>query len=110
MILVGERFFSISYFASANLRELLPRPYFHIPLEQITGDDEMLDLVGSLVDTRYTQVAIPAFDRHFTSVAHTAVNLHHTINDTIGHVRAVQLRHACFMAVIESLIDLPGGM
>src|SRR6266568_9105537 len=70
----------------------------------------MLDFVGSLVDARHTEVAIPTLDGHLAGVAHTVVNLHDAINDTIGHIRAIQLRHTCLVTVIYSLVCLPGSM
>src|SRR5258708_17514487 len=70
----------------------------------------MLDFVSALVDARYTQVAVPAFNRHFAGVAHAAVNLHYAVYDAIGHIRPVELCHTCLVAVIQSLIDFPGGV
>src|SRR5260370_21102075 len=89
---------------------LLPRPNFHVSFEQIACNDEMLDFVSALVDARYTQVAVPAFNRHFAGVAHAAVNLHYAVYDAIGHIRPVELCHTCLVAVIQSLIDFPGGV
>src|SRR5260370_23831289 len=86
---------------------LLPGAYLHVALEQVAGEDEMLDLIRAFVDARYTQVAVPAFERHLAGIAHAALNLQHAVNDTIGHVRAVQFRHACLVAVIQPLVNFP---
>src|SRR5260370_29682492 len=89
---------------------LLPRPNFHVSLEQIACNDEMLDFVSALVDTRHAQVAVPAFNRHFAGVAHASVNLHYTVYDAIVHVRPVELCHTGLVAVIQSPSDFPGGL
>src|SRR5258708_19355960 len=70
----------------------------------------MLDFVSALVDARYTQVAVPAFNRHFAGVAHAAVNMYWCVEDGIGDIRTVEFCHTCRVAVIQSLIDFPGGV
>ena len=65
---------------------LLPHPNLHIALEQIPGDNKVLDLIRAFVDTGDAEVAVPAFDGHFAGVAHAAVNLHDAVDDAIGHV------------------------
>src|SRR5690242_17010924 len=64
---------------------------FHIPFNEVAGDDITLNLICSLEDTIQTHQAIPAFDWQFLGVAHTTVNLHDAINDTIGHGSTIQL-------------------
>ncbi len=47
-------YIALYWCTSANNQNLLPRPYLHIPLEQVTRNDEMLDLIRALVDACYT--------------------------------------------------------
>src|SRR5260221_312058 len=68
----------------------------------------MLDFVCTFVDAGYAQVAVPAFDGHFASVAHTTVDLHDTIYDAVGHAGAIEFGHAGLVTVILALVDFPG--
>ncbi len=65
---------------------LVPDAELDVLFKEGTGDDEVLDFVGALVDAGDAQVAVPALDRHFAGVAHAAVNLHDAINDAVCHV------------------------
>src|SRR5436309_663884 len=87
---------------------LLPRPNLDISLEQSTCNNKMLDLVSSLIDACDTQVAVPAFNGHFAGVAHAALDLHDTVNDSVCHIRAIEFCHARFVPVIHPLVSFPG--
>src|ERR1700756_1317191 len=60
-------------------------------VQQLAGDDQLLDLARSLVQTEETRVAVEALDGDFLHVAGTAVDLHAAVGDAVDHLRGEEL-------------------
>ena len=63
-------------------------------LQKLTGDNELLDFGGALVDAQGADVAIEAFDDGSTDQAGAAVNLNGAVDDSAGSFGGKQLGFA----------------
>src|SRR5581483_299069 len=106
---VNGAYFDLHPFTTAY-KNLIPLAQLDEAFEQGAGDDEMLNFVGTFVDSGHAQVAVPAFDGHLAGVAHAAVHLHHAVNDAVSHVRAEEFSHAGLVAVVLVAVGFPGGV
>src|ERR1700730_18150077 len=63
--------------------------------QQVSSDQDPLDLAGSLTDLVDLDVAIEARDRRFLHESHPPVDLDRLVGAGGGDLRSVQLRHRC---------------
>src|ERR671914_466843 len=72
--------------ATVSLREL-------VPVQELAGDDHLLDLAGALADQEERGVAVQALDRVLGRVAIPSVDPEGLGDDLVAHLRAEVLGH-----------------
>ena len=60
-------------------------------VEDVAGDDQLLDLLGALLEPEAARVAVDARDRRVVGVAVAAVHAQGEVGDPADHVEAVEL-------------------